>query len=79
MKGSIMCITTVVGDTFTNLESVELARLILKRFGKIEDAHEAWCRLLQNSATLQDFEGLIFYAEHTPSCTGYCCAHYEDR
>lgn len=65
-------ITTTAGETFTLLESVDMARLVLKRFGNMHDAAIAWRRLLQNNATDADFAELIGYPEHTAHCQGTC-------
>jgi len=66
-------IATTNREVFTSAESVDLARLIFKRFGRdLEAATAAWRRLLQNSCTKEDFAALLDYAEHTPHCDGYC-------
>ena len=65
--------TTTAGETFTNLETVDLARLIFKRFGRdLAAATEAWRRLLQNTCTESDFLALVEYVEHTQHCEGDC-------
>jgi len=58
------------------LQSVELARLVFKRFGyDVAAATSAWRRLLENAATISDFMELVEYPEHTASCEGYCRSH----
>lgn len=52
-------ITTVAGEIFTTQETIQLAKLLLKRFGSIEQATLAWQRMMQNSITVQDFIKLI--------------------
>lgn len=69
-------ITTTDGRLFTKVESVDLARLVFKRFGhRSSAATAAWCRLLQNDTTVEDFLALVDYSEHTPHCEGDCQAH----
>ena len=66
-------VTTTNGDVFTIVEHVDLARLILKRFGyDLTAATEAWCRLLQNDTQPSDFAELVGYPEHTAYCEGQC-------
>jgi hypothetical protein len=68
-----MEVTTTDGTIFTPVDHVDLARLIYKRFGhNPEAATEAWRRMLQNSATVEDFMGLVEYGTHTPNCEGHC-------
>ena len=65
-------ITTTAGELFTNTDSIDLARLVLRRFGDVRSAHEAWKRLLQNQCSLDDFRDLVFTPTHTKNCTGEC-------
>jgi len=69
----VSSLTTTSGRLFTSLESVDLARLVFKRFGdNPEEAAAAWRRLLQNSATVEDFMSLVEHGDHTPHCEGHC-------
>ena len=68
-------ITTTAGKQFTYVESVDLARLIYKRFGlNADSATAAWCRLLENNTTVGEFMKLVEHHEHTPHCSGWCCS-----
>lgn len=72
-------VTTTNGTQFTYLQSVELARLVYLRFGEdLEAATAAWCRLLQNGATEDDFLYLVEYPTHTSSCMDYCTRRMND-
>lgn len=74
----IDAVTTTSGDVFTTVETVDLARLILKRFGHdIKAATAAWCRLLENNCSEEQFVEIVDYPEHTPHCEGHC-QHRED-
>jgi len=53
-------VTTTLGETFTEADTITLARLIMKRFGHNDvTAAEAWQRLLQNNISLEDFQSLV--------------------
>lgn len=66
-------ITTTNGKPFTHVESVDMARLVFKRFGDDpEAAAAAWRRLLENGCPVADFMALVEYNEHTPHCQGHC-------
>jgi len=68
-----MMTTTTNGDTFTNSEQCDMARLIFKRFGRDpEEAAAAWRRLLQNNATVEGFMALVESPDHTHHCEGDC-------
>ena len=59
--------------TITTTDSYDLARLVFKRFGHDpEAATAAWRRMLQNSATVEDFMSLVEAPTHTPNCEGSC-------
>ena len=61
------------GTWFTTSDHYDLARLVFKRFGhEPEAAAAAWRRMLQNSATVEDFMGLVNSPTHTPNCEGNC-------
>jgi hypothetical protein len=76
MPGSV---TTTAGETFTNVEHVDLARLIFKRFGKDpEEATNAWRRMLGNSCPVSNFMALVDYPEHTPHCAGSCATDLQE-
>lgn len=67
--------TTTNGSAFTRTESIDMARIVFKRFGHDpEAATAAWCRLLQNQASVSDFMALIESETHTAHCEGYCQA-----
>jgi hypothetical protein len=54
----MLTITTTSGSKFSHIESVDMARLVFKRFGcDVEAATAAWRRLLQNSCSTEDFFG----------------------
>lgn len=61
LKGrAVEGITTTAGERFTPEDSVQLARLVLKRFGyEVPAAAAAWRRLLQNGCPDSDFEALV--------------------
>jgi len=53
-------ITTTSGETFTAIQSAELARLVYLRFGRdVGAAHSAWQRMLQNNCSLRSFQTLL--------------------
>lgn len=53
-------ITTTAGETFSMDDHARMAWLIFVRFGRnIEAGAAAWRRMLQNSATEEDFEELV--------------------
>ena len=58
-------ITTVNGEKFSHQDSCNMAYMIYKRFGKdIDSAHSAWCRMLQNNCTVNQFIALIKSSEY---------------
>lgn len=60
---------------FTNVDGVELARLVyLLADNNLEAAADAWSRLLLHKTDPEDFWALITYPEHTPHCDGFCNA-----
>ena len=66
-------VRTVDGTWFTTSDQYDMARLVFKRFGHDpESATAAWRRMLQNSATVEDFMGLVNAPTHTPNCEGNC-------
>jgi hypothetical protein len=68
-----LTITTTDRKKFTNTDHYDMARLVYKRFGHSpEAAAAAWRRMLQNSATVEDFMGLVNAPTHTPNCEGTC-------
>ena len=55
-----MTITTTNGESFTDQEHAEMARLIYKRFGRDpKSATKAWQRLMENNCTEQQFMELV--------------------
>lgn len=55
-----MEVITTNGTVFSPTDHADLARLIYKRFGhNPEAATEAWRRMLQNNATVEDFMILL--------------------
>lgn len=55
-----MTITTTAGEKFTRAESVQMAQLVYKRFGRdLAAATAAWNRLLQNNCTATAFAILL--------------------
>jgi hypothetical protein len=73
-----LTVRTVTGEFFTALQHAELARLILLRFGTLQSAAAAWRRMMENNCTDKQFDSLVHYREHTPSCKGQCaeCSAY---
>ncbi len=68
-----LTITTTDRKKFTSVEHYDMARLVYKRFGHDpEAAAAAWRRMLQNSATVDDFMELVNAPCHTPHCKGWC-------
>ena len=66
-------ITTTDGKHFHMADHADMARLVYRRFGHdLVASTAAWRRLLQNSATEQDFLNLLNYPTHTPNCEGDC-------
>ena len=62
-NSSLEGIKTTAGEVFPPAETIDLARLVYKRFGyDLPAAAAAWRRLLQNSATESDFLDLVNYA-----------------
>jgi hypothetical protein len=60
MTSSNETITTVNGKQFTHGDHVQLAKLVYERFGcDLQDACNAWQRLLQNNCSLRQFRDLI--------------------
>ena len=45
--------------TFSGEEYRQLAQLLLKRFGSLEQAVYAWQRMMQNSITVSDFTEIL--------------------
>lgn len=75
-----MDIKTTDGSVFTYVQSVDLARLVWKRFGHDDDAAlAAWRRMLENDCTMEDFIALVESETHTPHCDGECRAAQYDR
>lgn len=55
-----LSVVTDNGETFTEAQSRELARLIFLRFGRDQKAaHRAWCRLLYNNCALEQYMQLV--------------------
>lgn len=53
-------IKTVNGDSFTYQQSCNLAYMIYRRFGQdLNSAHRAWCRMLQNNCTVNQYSDLV--------------------
>ena len=53
-------IKTTSGETFTTLQSADLAWLVYLRFGRdVDSAHKAWQRLMQNNCTLTSFQNVL--------------------
>ena len=53
-------IITTAGEIFTKKETVNLARLVFKRFGNdLDSATDAWQRLLQNNCSPVEFLELL--------------------
>ena len=74
-----LTITTTDRTKFVATDHYDLARLVFKRFGHDPEAGAAaWRRMLQNSATVEDFMGLINAPTHTPHCEGSCQNHSDD-
>ena len=72
-------ITTTAGEVFTSLESVDMARLVYKRFGNNEVAATgAWNRMLQNDCSVSEFMEIVEYPEHTHNCQGDCQTRMND-
>ncbi len=73
MRHTDLTITTTDRTKFVATDLYDLARLVFKRFGhNPEEATAAWRRMLQNSATVQDFMRLVNVDTHTPNCEGSC-------
>ena len=73
MRHSDLTITTTDRTKFVSTDQYDLARLVFKCFGHDpESATAAWRRMLQNSATVEDFMGLVNAPTHTPNCEGFC-------
>ena len=73
MRTTDLTITTTDRKKFVAADHYDLARLVFKRFGHDpQAATSAWRRMLQNSATVEDFMGLVEASTHTPNCEGHC-------
>jgi len=78
--GNMNDVTTTDRKTFTWAESVDLARLVFKRFGhNLSIATSAWNRLLQNNCTEGQFLTLLNDPNHTAHCEGSCIAGATDQ
>ena len=78
MRHSDLTITTTDRTKFVSTDQYDLARLVFKCFGHDQKAATAaWRRMLQNSATVEDFMGLVNAPTHTPNCEGNC--QHEDH
>ncbi len=65
-------------ETFTVGESVDMARLVYKRFGRdSKAASSAWARLMQSTPDEEGYLLLVFSGDHTHHCDGYCLSQEE--
>lgn len=56
----ILTVTTANGEKFTSAETMQLATLIYKRFGRnLEAAAGAWRAMLQTTTTADEFKALL--------------------